>query len=534
MRVIDVGDRGVAVLVEGGDAVERRRRVRGLANALAAARLDGVTDLVASPGRVTVVYDPLRAEHPRLRLRIDEVAQGPLDARADVPEVRHEIPVCYGGAYGPDFAELCSRHAIDRQALIDLHTAPDYVVETIGFLPGFGYLAGLPERLATPRRDTPRRLVPAGSVGIGGTFTAAYPFASPGGWNLVGATPARLFDASRPQPALVRTGDRVRFTSIDHGDFATFRPDVEEPVRALETVGITVLAPGLWTTIQDLGRPGHRADGVPLSGAADAVSLRLANRLVGNPATAAGLEITLLGPTLRFERAADVAIAGAAFPEVPSDKVLRMAAGDVLTLGHATAGCRSYLAVAGGIDVPPVLGSRSTLVTAGLGGLRGRQLVAGDALPIGRDPPGRPAGRLPTRSSGMAAAPVTLRVVAGEQIGMADRFWGSHHVATSRSDRMGVRLDGPTVATDPVAADLPSVAVLPGTIQLPPDGRPIILLADAQTIGGYPVVGHVIAADLPRAAQLRPGSHVQWRQVTIAEAHQALRDLDAALGGDPA
>jgi len=134
----------------------------------------------------------------------------------------------------------------------------------------------------------------------------------------------------------------------------------------------------------------------------------------------------------------------------------------------------------------------------------------------------------------MAAAPVTLRVVAGEQIGMADRFWGSHHVATSRSDRMGVRLDGPTVATDPVAADLPSLAVLPGTIQLPPDGRPIILLADAQTIGGYPVVGHVIAADLPRAAQLRPGSHVQWRQVTIAEAHQALRDLDAALGGDPA
>jgi KipI family sensor histidine kinase inhibitor len=495
-----------------------------------------MTDVVPSPGRVTVVYDPLRSSsHASLRARVESIEAAGVGAVAAGDVARHEIPVCYGGDLGPDLDEVCTIHGIDRDQFVALHTEPNYLVEAIGFLPGFGYFTGLPARLATPRRTAPRRVVPAGSVGIGGGQTGAYPCASPGGWNLVGATPTRLFDASRPRPALLAVGDRVRFVAIDHDEFERWRGcEVAAPRdAAIDDGAITVVKPGLFTTIQDLGRPGHRAAGVPLSGAADPVSLRLANRLVGNPATAAALEITLLGPDLRFERDAVVALAGAVFPGMPSAAAMPVRAGETLSLGHATAGCRGYFAVAGGIDVLEVLGSRSTFSPARLGGLRGLPLAAGDALPVGgahgktsrSGAEGRPSL---VRPSG---AGITLRMIPGEQFASAgESLWSTTHTTSSRSDRMGVRLDGPPLGGGDTAGSLPSVAVLPGTVQLPPDGKPIVLLCDAQTIGGYPVIGHVIAADLPLVAQLRPGDAVHWREATIDEAHRALRDADAGRG----
>ena len=536
MALIDVGDRAVAVVVEAADAASRMAAVRGLAEAIREADLPGVTDVVPSPGRVTVVYDPLRSSsHASLRARVESIEAAGVGAVAAGDVARHEIPVCYGGNLGPDLDEVCTIHGIDRDQFVALHTEPDYLVEAIGFLPGFGYFTGLPARLATPRRTTPRRVVPAGSVGIGGGQTGAYPCASPGGWNLVGATATRLFDASRPRPALLAVGDRVRFVAIDHDEFERWRGwEVAAPRdAAIDDVAITVVKPGLFTTIQDLGRPGHRAAGVPLSGAADPVSLRLANRLVGNPATAAALEITLLGPDLRFEQDAVVALAGAVFPGMPAVAAMPVRAGETLSLGHATAGCRGYLAVAGGIDVLEVLGSRSTFSPARLGGLRGLPLAAGDALPVGgargvtsvTGAEGRPSL---VRPSG---AGITLRMIPGEHFASAgESLWSITHTTSSRSDRMGVRLDGPPLGGGDTAGSLPSVAVLPGTVQLPPDGKPIVLLCDAQTIGGYPVIGHVIAADLPLVAQLRPGDAVHWRESTIDDAHRALRDADDGRG----
>ena len=303
MALIDVGDRAVAVTVEAEDAGSRMAAVRGLAAAVRQALLPGVTDVVPSPGRVTIVYDPLRiAGHAALRRGVEGIIAWAAGVAATGEAERHEIPVCYGGDVGPDLDEVCKAHAIEVERFVALHTAADYLVEAIGFLPGFGYLAGLPAALATPRLATPRRVVPAGSVGIGGGQTGAYPFASPGGWNLVGNTPASLFDATRPRPALLAVGDHVRFVAIDRGDFDRRRRmacmDVGREVA--RSGGITVVKPGLFTTIQDLGRPGHRDAGVPLSGAADTASLRIANRLVGNADEAAALEITLLGPDLRF------------------------------------------------------------------------------------------------------------------------------------------------------------------------------------------------------------------------------------------
>ena len=536
MTLIDCGDRAVAVPVEALDPAARLAAVRGLAAALEQAALPGVTDVVPSPGRVTAIYDPLRITgQEALRNRIEAVVASAEAAVVGLAD-RHELPVCYGGDLGPDFDEVCAAHALDRDRFVELHTGADYVVEALGFLPGFGYLAGLPARLATPRRATPRRVVPAGSVGIGGGQTGAYPCASPGGWNLVGSTPARLFDASRPRPALFAVGDRVQFVAIDRAAFDRLQASrAPEAGCAAGRGSIIVVKPGLFTTIQDLGRPGHRAAGVPLSGAADAASLRAANRLVGNRDDAATLELTLLGPDLRFEEDAVIALTGAVFPGLPSHSAVRVRAGDTLSLGHATAGCRGYLAVAGGIDVPVVLGSRSTFVAAGLGGLRGALLAAGDALPVGGDRGVPATAGLPQPAAVRSVdRVVTLRTIPGEQFeSVGAALWSATHTTSSRSDRMGVRFDGAALGDAAAAGSLPSVAVLPGTVQLPPDGRPIVLLADAQTIGGYPVIGHVIAVDLPLVAQLRPGDPVRWQPCTIDEAHRAWRHADGSAAAEP-
>jgi len=531
-----VGDAAVAVRIAGGSAAETLGWVRAAAAALRAAGLAGVTDIVASPGRVTVAYDALRVIDPAaLCERVTAIA-ATVRREAGIEPVRHQIAVAYDG---PDLEEVCGIHGISRAEFVAAHTTPEYFVEAIGFLPGFGYLAGLPATLATPRRATPRRIVPAGAVGIGGGQTGVYPFASPGGWNLVGRSNRPLFDASRPRPALFEVGDRVRFVEADLPPGGA-GPSALPATMAAGPAAITVVQPGLFTTIQDLGRPGYRAAGVPLSGAADRPSLRLANLLVGNPDDAAAIECTLLGPTLRFERDSLVALVGGDFPGLPTGVATRVAAGTELSIGHATGGCRGYLAVAGGIDVNPVLGSRSTLVVAGLGGCAGRPLRVGDRLAATDDGgnetsvaergPRACAQGLDVVDVPRRAATRVLRIIPGEH---AEAFggaaWARGFRASSRSDRMGVRLEGEPLPGAGAFAGMASVAVFPGTVQVPPDGQPIVLLADAQTIGGYPVLGQVIAADLPQAAQLRPGDELRFQPVSLAEARIALREQEMAI-----
>jgi KipI family sensor histidine kinase inhibitor len=526
MRCLPIGERALALCLDDiGTATIGR--VRAVATAVEAARLPGVEEVVASPGRVTVLFDAgARGDMAMLEKTLTAIVTQAAST-ADVAGTTHEIPVAYDGL---DLEEVCSVHRIDRRQLVALHTEPNYVVEAIGFLPGFGYLAGLPESLATPRRATPRARVPAGAVGIGGRQTGVYPCASPGGWNLIGRSPVSLFDAARSQPSLLAVGDRVRFMAADLPADDGEQPRSHTAIEPVPHTTITVVQPGLFTTVQDLGRRGHRAAGVPLSGAADSVSLRLANLLVGNAEDAAAIECTLLGPTLRFDRDATVALVGAAFPGLPANRTVQVAAGTEIMLGHAAVGCRGVLAVAGGIDVLPVLGSRSTLVTAGFGGLAGRPLEAGDRLAVGEaQGRGRLIEALPPPLVTLKR-PCVLRVIPGEQAAVAgEAIWSRSFRASSRSDRMGLRLDGEPLPCAGHDASMKSVAVFPGTVQLPPDGRPIVLLADAQTIGGYPVVGQVIAADLPLAAQLRPGEEVRLQQVTIEEAWNAVREREAAF-----
>jgi urea carboxylase len=314
---------------------------------------------------------------------------------------------------------------------------------------------------------------------------------------------------------------------------------------------IVVLTPGPHTTIQDLGRPGYYAMGLPPSGALDQYSHRCANLLVGNAESAATLESTMAGPTLGFEQDALVAVTGADVDvtvdgrQVETWAAHRVRAGQQLVIGLARAGARSYLAVRGGIDSPPFLGSRSTYAAAGIGGLSGGPLVAGDTLRVGSETaaPERPGVHLDSRLHGRPGSQVTVRVVSGlcsyrftaESL---EQFFTSTYTMTTRSDRIGCRLDGPSLTflerEQPFGAgDNPSNVVdlgYPvGSIQVPSGVEPICLLRDAVTGGGYATLGTLISADLDLLAQARAPDTVHFEPVSVDDALAARAESRARL-----
>lgn len=308
---------------------------------------------------------------------------------------------------------------------------------------------------------------------------------------------------------------------------------------------IRVLAPGALTTVQDLGRPGSALLGVSAAGAADTLSLRVGNLLVGNPIAAAGLEMTLVGGTFELEGRCVVAVTGSDFGptlespsgarrSVPAWASFEAGPGDVLRLGPTRSGARCYLSVRGGIDVPPTLGSASTHLASGLGGLAGRALHPGDLLRVGS------VDARATRRSLATVAAIeaalfrrVLRVTDGPQRDWftADSiaaFLRSAWQVTEEADRMGLRLRGPQLHRA-LPGDLPTEGVCVGAIQVPDGGQPIVLFVDQQTTGGYPKIANVITADLPAIGQLRPRNAVRFQVVSLAEAHRLLREQERAV-----
>ena len=302
---------------------------------------------------------------------------------------------------------------------------------------------------------------------------------------------------------------------------------------------------GFLTSAQDIGRTGLREFGVSTSGALDSFALRVANLLVGNDEGAAGLEITLGGLQLRFEDERIVAWCGGEFDvqigsrALPAGHVAHLQAGDELKFGRAQIGCRCWLAISGGIDVPVVLGSRSTDFRANFGGIEGRALRDGDVIPLSKWP-GSPT---PATAISSWSAPYDwvsparrgpiLRFIRGidwERFNAStlQRFTIHEFTVSPDSDRMGVRLDGPELKRQE-ETDLISEAVAPGTIQVPPSGKPILLLGDCQTIGGYPKMAHVITVDRGVAAQLRAGDGVRFSEVSLQDAHGLLMERERDL-----
>ncbi|SDC99958.1 antagonist of KipI [Melghirimyces thermohalophilus] len=310
------------------------------------------------------------------------------------------------------------------------------------------------------------------------------------------------------------------------------------------TQAISVIKSGLLTTVQDLGRIGYQQYGMVAAGAMDPLALQVGNLLVGNPRGLAALEITLLGPVLRFERPCTIALTGADLSPrlnespMPMWKRVSVKKGQKLSFGTPREGVRTYLCVQGGIDVPVVMGSRSTYIKGEVGGLHGRALQSEDQLPVGKtdDRHQRPGVRgiqLSRKYRPCYGREIRLRAVPGPQEEAftdeaVERFFREPYQVTTQSDRMGYRLDGPKLSHRS-GADIISDATAPGSVQVPAEGQPIVLTADRQTTGGYAKIATVISADLFRLAQAGPGCQVRFERVSVDEARDAAIEQEQFL-----
>lgn len=483
-----------------------------------------IVDVVSSFDTIAVHFNPADGQKVLdhlTSLQLDEAgAQQPFQGRTV------ELPVAYEENSASDLKALADAANLSAREAIDLHRNAEYTVAAIGFSPGFPYLQGLPAQLHQPRLSSPRK-VAAGSVAIASGQAGIYPFASQGGWHVIGRTDLKLFDPHRDPPALLQPGDKVRFVEVETLDENVSLAEAETP-----GIGIEVIEPGALSSIQDHGRWGCQHHGVSPGGAADPVLASIANRLVGNPDEAAVIECTMTGPVLRF--GADALVAWVGWADVSSGKPHKINAGDIIDLRSRMSHLRGYVAIAGGIDAPKVLGSRATDLRAVFGGHRGRTLRAGDILPIGK------ASTSPVSENWHVAWPhpqgrlIELRYLRGVQADWftaeAHRlFSGSFYEINPCSDRTGTRLQGPKLSLEE-PREMISQPVVFGSIQVPPDGQPIILMSERQTIGGYPQIGHVISADIPKLARAWPGTRVRFRETDLDEARHAWDELQRDLG----
>ena len=508
-----------AVLVELDDLPQ----TLALLASLRAEPVAGIEELVPAARTLLITFRPAAIAADEL---VRRVGQRSLDARETRIDKRIEIPVRYDGE---DLAEVASLLGIAPEEVVRRHTGSDYTVAFTGFAPGFAYLSGGHPSLNVPRRPVPRTRIPAGAVGLAGSFSGVYPQASPGGWQIIGTTDTPMWDLSRETPALLQPGDTVRFVD------AAAQPRADEPVAvapapsrlaAVEgSCAFEIRAAGLQALLQDGGRPGQARQGVSASGAMDQRALQAANRLVGNASDTACVEIAHGGFQFACRGEAVVAITGADGPvmltradgtkwPLPRYQPIALADGDMLALGEPCAGIRSYLAVRGGFDIAPVLGSLSTDTLARIGPAA---IAAGDLLSVRAVVAGAVVGAPETPPTDLPTVQeeVVLDIVPGPR---ADWFTADAlallcsqpWVVTPQSNRVGIRLAGEEPLARANHAELPSEGTARGAIQVPPSGQPVLFMADHPLTGGYPVIASVATHHLDRAGQIPINARVRF------------------------
>lgn len=537
-----LGDR--ALLIGVADAAAARL----LATALTA-RLRDEADVVCGAATVMVHATAPAVNISSLWTAIDdtrtEVVDGGARRAAPDPSRLVTIPCRFDG---PDLGEVAALAGCGVADVSALLTAQPLTAAFMGFSPGFAYLDGLPRPLRqVPRRARPRPAVPAGSVAIANGQAAVYPTASPGGWHLVGRTAFSLIRADRPPYAVLAPGDRVRFTVATPGERlepeAVLAPPWSLPPEARRV--FEVVRPGLRAVVQDGGRRAVAGIGVPGAGPADPVSFDLANRLVGNDAGAGTVEVTGGGASLRCLTDCHVAVVGAA-PDVRvdgatqhHDRLLPLRAGQQLHIGRLHGGCRTYLAVAGGVLGPVWFGSTAIDELTGLGA---GALQAGSVVSAGRWVP--PLGDHLAAGSATVlddAAPVVLRVLPGPHAAFfapdaLAQLAAAVFEVQSASNRVGMRLraeetTSPSGWYTTGGGTLDSHGVVTGAVQVPPDGDPVVLLPDHATLGGYPVLAVVAGVDHGRLGQCAPGTRVRFVLVDHAAADAARTVMTRELAG---
>ena len=495
----------------------------------------GVEELVPAARTILVEY---RASATRAETLVQDIAARSLTQGAERSDTLIEIPVHYNGE---DLAEVAQILGITPEEVVRRHTGSEFTVAFTGFAPGFAYLSGGDPVLNVPRRSTPRTRLPAGSVGLAGTFSGVYPQASPGGWQIIGTTPVAMWDITRTQPALLQPGYRVRFVDIAtkniaasaYSESAGGQKDPKPAGRtqhhlAAGHTALQVRATGLLTVFQDLGRHGQARQGVSASGAMDQAALKAANRLVGNASNAAALETVGGGLQLRSVGENVVAVTGAdaaltlttadglRWP-VPRYAPVALADGDTLAVGQPTAGARCYVAVRGGFAEAPVMGSCATDTLAHVGPA---PVAVGDWLAVQPAPatsvvaaPELPPADLPTLEQ-----EVVLDVVMGPRTDWFTpeaiaRFAAQRWQVTPQSNRVGLRLAGEVPLDRAITGELPSEGTALGALQVPPSGQPVLFLADHPLTGGYPVIGCVAPYHLDRAGQIPVGAWLRFNPI---------------------
>lgn len=481
------------------------------------------------------------------------------------PQARQiELSVRYGGE---DLASVAQLLDMSEDALIAWHTSTVWVAAFGGFAPGFTYC--VPEELTrrrrprrseagleVPRLDSPRQRVPAGAVGLAGEFSGVYPRSSPGGWQLIGSTDAELWHAERSEPALIRPGDRVRYTARAESITVSEPPSFAAAAKNGGADALEVISPGAQTLVQDTGRIGFSDLGVPRSGAADLAAARQANQLVGNDDAAAVFEVLHGGFELAAKQTLVLAVTGAetalevtspaaeqtsnmavngtgaavsadssgAVREVPARAPFWLFPGERLTLAAPSRGVRCYVAVSGGLEAPQILGSSAADTLSGLGPAPVRAgesfgLLGATSRFVGIADVARTALPDPDEVTTLRFVPGPREDWFAQAKGRRSGFQqleSSQWSVSQRCDRVGIRLE-----TDDDAGylqrsrdhELKSEPMVRGAIQVPPSGEPVVLLADHPVTGGYPVIGVVVRADLGLAAQLAPGAEVRFTAV---------------------
>ncbi|EDM34158.1 putative allophanate hydrolase [Pedobacter sp. BAL39] len=546
LQFYPLGDAAIVIQFDAVIATVTNRKLRAISAYLEEQSFDWLLGYVPAFANISIYYDPLLIGYVKLKALLEKKLKAVLLAEAvEEPTEVVEIPVIYGGEYGPDLDVVAQHTGLSVAEVIRRHSDVEYLVYMIGFTPGFPYLGGMDPALAVPRKDSPRAKIASGAVGIAGQQTGIYPMESPGGWQIIGRTAADLFDRNRNPPALLKAGDRLRFVSITEDNYHKLLKEKKVPAeenQAKKGKGIHVLKAGLLSTVQDLGRMAHRKDGITPSGAMDAFALRLGNILLGNPEGSAGLECTVLGPAIEFESNRLILLAGADLSAkingdaIPLWRPIRVAAGDRLTFAAAVSGCRCYLLVAGGFDVPELLGSKSTHLKAAFGGWQGRALKSGDRIPFAVEKSVAPPAQLNWSLAPEVYRPIegqTIRVIKGPEFDLFTEqsvfsFFTEGFEVGKAADRMGYCLSGHALKLRE-QRDMLSSAVAFGTIQVTSVGDPIVLMADHQTTGGYPRIAHVITADLSRLAQMQQGDQITFELVTLAEAQLLFVQMELQL-----
>ncbi|MCF2573162.1 carboxyltransferase domain-containing protein [Brevibacterium sp. UCMA 11754] len=513
-----------------------------LHQALEAAELDGVDELVPAARTVLIRFNPARTSAPVLADRIRSLEHTETDS-TEPREVT--IDVHYDGE---DLTEVADLLSLSTAEVITRHQRATWQVAFSGFAPGFGYLAGDDPIFNVPRRSSPRTRVPVGAVALAGEFTGVYPRASPGGWQLIGRTDATLWDLDREPPALFVPGTIVTFReasrdsvtvaeasaeSLSSQEDAPAQPESSphpvsssQPGKVASAHAFTVIRPGLQLLIQDLGRPGFAAMGVSSAGAADRSALQAANRLVGNAETTAGLESLGGGAKLAITGAGVAAVTGAyaAITVTSADgavfrhhlgEAFSLDDGDELELGMTERGTRAYVAFRGGIETETALGSASADTLAHLGPAH---LEPDTTVALGR-PESAPHLVEPVRGSGHERhlpAPgetIEMSVTLGPRDGWftsagVETLLGQDWTVTHESDRVGLRLAGDVPLERTRTGELPSEGAVTGALQVPPKGQPVLFGPDHPLTGGYPIIASVDDTDL--AAQLAPGVKIRF------------------------